>query len=142
MVGCVLSCVRLSVTSMDLGLPSSSIYGILQARKLERVAISFSRGSSQPRDQTQVSSKLSVTKSPCAKERERTKRTVSPKQIKACPACLTLLAMSPGRHTLIGTSLAAGCPSSEPLFLELWILSYNPLWFLFACLFLYEDLGK
>ena len=29
--------------------------GILQARILERVAISFSRGSSQPRDQTQVS---------------------------------------------------------------------------------------
>ena len=113
MVGCVLSCVRLSGTSMDLGPPSSSIYGILQARKLERVAISFSRGSSQPRDQTQVSSKLSVTKSPCAKERERTKRTVNPKQIKAFPACLTLLAMSPGRHTLIGPSLEQ--PQAVPL---------------------------
>ena len=33
----------------------SSIHGILQARILEWVAISFSRGSSQPRDQTQVS---------------------------------------------------------------------------------------
>ena len=33
----------------------SSIHGILQARILEQVAISFSRGSSRPRDRTQVS---------------------------------------------------------------------------------------
>ena len=33
----------------------SSVHGILQARILEWVAISFSRGSSWPRDQTQVS---------------------------------------------------------------------------------------
>ena len=36
-------------------LPGSSVHGILQARVLEWVAISFSRGSSQPRDQTHVS---------------------------------------------------------------------------------------
>ena len=35
--------------------PGSSVHGILQVRILEWVAISFSRGSSQPRDQTQVS---------------------------------------------------------------------------------------
>ena len=35
--------------------PGSSIHGILQARILEWVAIPFSRGSSQPRDWTQVS---------------------------------------------------------------------------------------
>ena len=35
--------------------PGSSIPGILQARTLEWVAISFSRGSSQCRDQTSVS---------------------------------------------------------------------------------------
>ena len=40
---------------MDCSLPGSSIHGILQARILEWVAISFSRGSSQPRDQTRVS---------------------------------------------------------------------------------------
>ena len=40
---------------MDCSLPGSSIRGIFQARVLEWVAISFSRGSSQPRDQTQVS---------------------------------------------------------------------------------------
>ena len=40
---------------MDHSLPSFSIHGIFQARVLEWVAISFSRGSAQPRDRTQVS---------------------------------------------------------------------------------------
>ena len=40
---------------MDYSPPGSSTHGILQARILEWAAISFSRGSSQPRDQTQVS---------------------------------------------------------------------------------------
>ena len=40
---------------MDCSPPGSPIHGILQARLLEWVAISFSRGSSQPRDQTWVS---------------------------------------------------------------------------------------
>ena len=35
---------------MDCSLPGSSIHGILQARILEWVTISFSRGSSRPRD--------------------------------------------------------------------------------------------
>ena len=40
---------------MDCSLPGSSLHGILQARVLEWVAISFSRGSSQSRDRTWVS---------------------------------------------------------------------------------------
>ena len=40
---------------MDCSLPGSSVHGILQARVLEWVAMPFSRGSSWPRDQTQVS---------------------------------------------------------------------------------------
>ena len=40
---------------VDYSLPGSSVHEILQARILEWVAISFSRGSSQPRDWTQVS---------------------------------------------------------------------------------------
>ena len=40
---------------MDCSLPGSSVHGILQARVLEWVAISFSRGSSWPRDRTWVS---------------------------------------------------------------------------------------
>ena len=40
---------------MDCSPPGSSVHGILQARTLQWVAISFSRGSSQPRNQTHVS---------------------------------------------------------------------------------------
>ena len=40
---------------VDCSPPGSSVHGILQARILEWVAISFSRGSSWPRDQTQIS---------------------------------------------------------------------------------------
>ena len=40
---------------MDCNLPGSSVHGILQARILEWVAISSTRGSSQPWNQTQVS---------------------------------------------------------------------------------------
>ena len=40
---------------MGCSLPGSSVHGIFQARVLEWVAISFSRGSSRPRDWTQVS---------------------------------------------------------------------------------------
>ena len=40
---------------MDCSPPGSLVHGILQARILEWVAIPFSRGSSWPRDQTQVS---------------------------------------------------------------------------------------
>ena len=40
---------------MDCSLPGSSLHGIFQARVLEWVAISFSRGSSQSKDRTRVS---------------------------------------------------------------------------------------
>ena len=40
---------------MDCNPPGSSVHGILQSRILEWVVISFCRGSSQPKDQTQVS---------------------------------------------------------------------------------------
>ena len=48
------SCPTLS-DPMDCSLPGSSVHGIFQAIVLEWIAISFSRGSSRPRDQTQVS---------------------------------------------------------------------------------------
>ena len=52
----MLSRVRLCdpMDCMDRSLPGFSVHGILQARILEWVAISFSRRSSQPRDQTGV----------------------------------------------------------------------------------------
>ena len=40
--------------SMESSPPGSSVHGILQARILEKVAIPFSRESSQPKDQTHV----------------------------------------------------------------------------------------
>ena len=54
---CVLvvhSCLSLC-DPMDCSLPGSCVHGVLQARILQWVAIHFSRGSSQPRVQTQVS---------------------------------------------------------------------------------------
>ena len=48
------SCLTLC-NPMDYRPPGSSLHGVLQARILEWVAIPFSRGSSQPRDQTWVS---------------------------------------------------------------------------------------
>ena len=47
--------VRLFVTSWTIAWPGSSVRGILQARILEWIAMPFSRGSSQPRDQTHIS---------------------------------------------------------------------------------------
>ena len=52
---CMLSRVSLC-NPMDCSPPGASVHGILQARVVEWVAISFSRGSSLPRDRTQVSS--------------------------------------------------------------------------------------
>ena len=48
-------CVWLFVTLKDCHPPGSSVHGIFQARMLEWVAMSFSRASSPPRDQTHVS---------------------------------------------------------------------------------------
>ena len=48
------SCTILCIP-MNCSLPGSSVHGISQARILEWVATSFSKGSSQPRDQTCVS---------------------------------------------------------------------------------------
>ena len=47
--------VQLFCDPMDCSLPGSSVHGISQARILEWVTISSSRGSSWPRDGTQVS---------------------------------------------------------------------------------------
>ena len=52
-------CVRLQwclslCSSMDCSSPGSSVHGIFQARIPEWVAISYSRGSSWPRDRTSV----------------------------------------------------------------------------------------
>ena len=58
MVFCMCVCAQSRLTlcnPMDCNPPGSSVHEILQARILERVAISYSRGYSQSRDQTRVS---------------------------------------------------------------------------------------
>ena len=61
MVVCVPVCVckvkgKVAQSCLTLCDPmDDTVHGILQARILEWVAFAFSRGSSQPRDQTQVS---------------------------------------------------------------------------------------
>ena len=55
-LGCVVAQLCLTLCGpMDYSLPGSSVYGIFQARIRQWVAISFSRGSSWPRDQTRTS---------------------------------------------------------------------------------------
>ena len=48
------SCLTLC-NPMNYSPPGSSVHGIFQARILEQVVISYSRGSSQLRDQTHIS---------------------------------------------------------------------------------------
>ena len=50
----MLSCLTLD-DPMDCSSSGSSVHGIFQARILEWVAVSYSKGSSQPRDRTRVS---------------------------------------------------------------------------------------
>ena len=52
---CVLSHFSHVCDPMDYSLPGSSVYGIFQARILEWVAITSSRGSFWPRDRTHIS---------------------------------------------------------------------------------------
>ena len=44
-----------SFVTVECRLPGPSVHGIFQAGILEQVAVSFSKGSSHPRDQTHVS---------------------------------------------------------------------------------------
>ena len=55
MLCCALSHVRLFATPWTTAHKASSVCGILQARRLEWVAMSFSRGSSRPSDRTHIS---------------------------------------------------------------------------------------
>ena len=57
-----LSCVQLFCDPMDCSLPGSSVRGIFQAKILEWVAVSSSRGSSQLRDQTRGSCNYCIGK--------------------------------------------------------------------------------
>ena len=75
---------------MACSLPGSSVHGISQARILERVAISFSKGSSWPRNQTRVSCTaggFSITEPPGKPNNKRPKA----KSIKVKISCAYML---------------------------------------------------
>ena len=84
---CVLSHVQLFCDPLAYTCQAPlSIHGVFQARILEWVAISSSRGSSRPKDQTQVS------RVSCIAGRSFTieSRGSSRKQVKVAQSCLTL----------------------------------------------------
>ena len=68
---------------MNYNLPGSSVHGILQVRILEWVAISFSGGSSQPGDQTQVSCIAGRFFTNWATREAQSERSISKKDISA-----------------------------------------------------------
>ena len=79
--------------SMDCSLPGSSVHGVFQARILEWVAISYSRGSSQPRDRTSLSCVSCIAGGYFATEPPR-KPYAAAKSLKLC---LTLCYPTDGR---------------------------------------------
>ena len=100
--------------------PPVFAHGILQARILEWVAISFSRGSSQPRDRTQVS--CIAGRFSCIAERPSERCQLkslsflplssSSHEIFSClPSVLTLLLSVPGVHKCLVqfSSVAKSC---------------------------------
>ena len=76
----------LSRDLMDCSPPGSSVLGISQARILEWVAISFSRGSSWPRDRTWVS---------CVAGSLFTEVLFSSRFLKKCLSCLAQIGFHP-----------------------------------------------
>ena len=88
--------------------PDSSVNGIFQARVLEWIAISFSTGSSQPRDQTRVSHTASRHFTIWAKGRDKNLQHMwLVKVAKSCPTLqphgLYSSWNSPGQNTGVGS---------------------------------------
>ena len=92
--------------------PDSSIHGIFYARVLEWVAISFSRGSSQPRDWTQVSCTAGRRFTVWAPRESRPASDSAGTQEHPAVFPVSLLSLR-------------DCPSSAPEFLVLFLLSWG-----------------
>ena len=78
----MLCCLTLCDT-MDCSLPGSGVHGILQARILEWVAMPSSRGSSQSRGRTQVSSVVGRSFTSWATRETRGKEYITANYIKS-----------------------------------------------------------
>ena len=70
---------------MDYSLPGSSVHGILQARILEWVAFPFCRGSSQPRNRTQISCITGRLLTDSAKREAQSSNAAAAKSLQSCP---------------------------------------------------------
>ena len=94
---------------VDYSLPGSSVHGILHARILKWVAMTSSRGSSQPRDQTQVSPTAGgfLTTEPPEKPRKQ----LYPNQEKKIKRILSLIHMSKTTWTYFWLLRMFGCAS-------------------------------
>ena len=111
---------------VDCSPPGSSVHGILQARILEWVAISFSRGSSQLRDRTQVSHIASrcfnlwatreASRTPGPRDDSNNRKQLGHKTIKifnpmvCCPSSLAILWLKLHNHNAgwVGSILGRG----------------------------------
>ena len=102
---------------MDCSLPGSSVHGVFQARILEWVAISYSRGSSQPRDRTSLSCVSCIAGGYFA-TKPPGKPYAAAKLLKSCPTVLphrrqtTRLPCpwdSPGKNTGVGCHFLLQC---------------------------------
>ena len=95
---------------MDCSLPGSSVHGVFQARELEWGAISFSRGSSWPRDRTwiyphcrQMLYHLSHQGSPIAKCNKATSLSLRVCSVtQSCPILCGLRDCSPSGSSIHG----------------------------------------
>ena len=80
---------------MDCSLPGSSLHGIFQARVLEWVAISFSRGSSQPRDSTWIYPHCRQTLYRLSHQGRSLLITAAAKSLQLCPTLCDPIDSSP-----------------------------------------------
>ena len=111
------SCLTLFIT-MDCSPPGSSVHGILQARILEWVAISSSRGSSRPRDQTCVSCTCCIDRWILHHWVTWEAQCIFQRLINNCLVCLVRKTRGEGENgeeavSVSGTSLIAGTLDSR-----------------------------
>ena len=118
-----------SCDPMDCSSPASSVHGIFQARMLEKVAISYSRGSSWPRDRTCISMSPALAGRfftteppgrPSKNESRKVKPTVQFSSVQL-PSCVRLFA----------TPWTAACQASLPLTISHPVISSSDALFSF-----------
>ena len=94
---------------MDCSLPGSSVHGIFQSIVLEWIAISFSRGSSQPRDRTWASRIVDRRFTVCATREVASIVSDSVRPHRRKPTSLPHPWGSPGKNTGVGCHLLLRC---------------------------------